>query len=130
MDTIPVDPRRATPPSQQLVEGLLDRIAGGDLGPDDRLPSVRALAAEVLLNPNTVGKAYRELEVLGVVQGRSGSGVYVTRRGPRIAEALRQAATRDAFVRAYEAARAAGHGTDDLLALLGATPQAARGGTT
>ena len=130
MQPVTVDPRRATPPSQQLVEALLDRIAGGVLGVDDRLPSVRVLAAEVLVNPNTVGKAYRELEALGVVQGRSGSGVYVTRRGPRIAEALRQAATRDAFVRAYEAACAAGHRTDDLLALLAATPQPAGGETT
>ncbi len=79
---IRVDSSRQTPPSRQIVEAVLERIAGGRLASGDRLPSVRGLAAEALVNPNTVGKAYRELEVMGVVEGRGGSGVFVTPRGP------------------------------------------------
>ena len=60
-----VDPHSETPPSRQLVDSVLDAMARGELGADGRLPSIRAMAADVLVNPNTVGKAYRELEHLG-----------------------------------------------------------------
>ncbi len=107
--TIRVDPTRSTPPSRQLVEGVLDRIACGDWTEGDRLPSVRGLAAEALVNPNTVGKAYRELEMLGVVAGRNGSGVFVTAEGPDLARTERRRATLDGLAAALEAALAAGH---------------------
>jgi len=107
--TIRVDPTRATPPSRQIVEAVLDRIAGGALGAGDRLPSVRGLAAEALVNPNTVGKAYRELEGMGVVAGRNGAGVFVTPKGPAAARTERRAATLLAVQRAVESALRAGH---------------------
>lgn len=107
--TIHVDPARATPPSRQLVEAVLDRIAGGTWQAGDRLPSVRGLAAESLVNPNTVGKAYRELEAMGVVEGRNGAGVFVTPRGPAAARAARRGATLDALLQALDSALAAGH---------------------
>jgi DNA-binding transcriptional regulator YhcF (GntR family) len=114
-----VDPRSDVPPSRQIVEAVLDRVARGDLGPGDRLDSVRALAESALVNPNTVGKAYRDLETLGVVAGRNGSGVYVTEGGPATARAQRRRATLDAFRRAARAALAAGHARSDLDAALG-----------
>ncbi len=52
-----VDPHSEVPPSKQLVQQVLDAIARGDLETGDRLPSVRGMAAEALVNPNTVGKA-------------------------------------------------------------------------
>ena len=67
------------------------------------------LAAEALVNPNTVGKAYRELEVLGVVAGRNGAGVFVTPEGPDTARTERRQATLAALHAAVEAALAAGH---------------------
>jgi GntR family transcriptional regulator len=111
---ITVDPRSDVPPSRQLVEAILDALARGVLGRDDRLPSVRVLAAEALVNPNTVGKAYRDLEVLGVVEGRNGSGVYVTGRGPALASAQRREATLARLVEAAAAALRAGHEPGDL----------------
>ena len=54
-----VDPHSLLPPSQQLVAAVLDAIAAGELPPGARLPSVRGLASEALVNPNTVTKAYR-----------------------------------------------------------------------
>jgi len=112
--TIRVDPSRATPPSRQIVEAVLDRIAGGDLASGDRLPSVRGLAAEALVNPNTVGKAYRELEGMGVVAGRNGAGVFVTPEGPGGARKERRAATLAALQHALECALRAGHDADVL----------------
>ena len=107
--TIRVDPASDTPPSRQIVEAVLDRLAGGTWVAGDRLPSVRGLAADALVNPNTVGKAYRELEVLGVVAGRNGAGVFVTPEGPGSARKQRRAATLAALQNAIECALRAGH---------------------
>lgn len=104
-----VDTSQATPPSRQIVEGVLDRLAGGRLEPGDRLPSVRGLAAQTLVNPNTVGKAYRELEAMGVVAGRAGAGVFVTEDGPGIARDRRRGAVLHALRNAVDVAIRAGH---------------------
>jgi GntR family transcriptional regulator len=104
-----VDTRSDVPPSRQLVEAVLDRVASGALAPGGRLPSVRALAEEALVNPNTVGKAYRDLETAGVTEGRNGSGVFVTPAGPAIARDARRRETLAAFRRAAAAALRAGH---------------------
>lgn len=109
-----VDPSAPTPPSRQLVEAILDRIACGELTAGDRLPSVRQLAEEALVNPNTVGRAYRDLEWLGVALGKNGSGVFVTEDGPRLAREQRREATRQAFLAATKAALRAGHDPAEL----------------
>ena len=104
-----VDPQSLVPPSQQLVAAALDAIACGELQPGDKLPSVRGLAAVALVNPNTVTKAYRDLERLGATLGRNGSGVFVTERGPDVARGIRLAETLAAFRDAVEQALRAGH---------------------
>lgn len=119
MDARPVDPHQTSPPSQQLAEQVLDALACGDLDEGERLPSVRAMAVMALVNPNTVGKAYRELEQLGVVRGRNGSGVYVTPDGPAIAGRLRRASTCEAFRQAARDALSAGYSKRELRELLG-----------
>ena len=68
MDGFRVDPASHVPPSVQIVEAILDALARGRFEAGDRLPSVRALAVDVLVNPNTVSKAYAELERLAVVE--------------------------------------------------------------
>jgi GntR family transcriptional regulator len=109
MDVRPVDPHSKTSPSRQLVDQVLDALARGELGADDRLPSVRSFAASALVNPNTVGKAYRELENLGATCGRNGSGVYVTASGVETARRLRRTETLQAFREAALKALSAGH---------------------
>ncbi|MCA8976095.1 MAG: GntR family transcriptional regulator [Planctomycetes bacterium] len=115
-----VDPHSLVPPSQQLVAAVLDAIATGELGVGDRLPSVRGLAAEALVNPNTVTKAYRDLEHLGATAGRNGSGVFVTTAGPDVARGIRLAETADAFRRAAAQALRAGHEAASLGEILAA----------
>jgi GntR family transcriptional regulator len=109
-----VDPHSDVPPSRQIVEAFLDEVASGAARPGDRLPSVRTLAVEAVVNPNTVGKAYRDLEAMGVVEGRNGSGVFVTPEGPAIAREQRHRATLAAFRRAAREALRAGHDVEDL----------------
>lgn len=115
-----VDPHSLVPPSQQLVAAVLDAIATGELQPGDKLPSVRGLAAEALVNPNTVAKAFRDLEHLGATEGRNGSGVFVTAAGPDVARAIRLAETLQQFRAAVQQALRAGHDDRQLLAVLDA----------
>jgi GntR family transcriptional regulator len=104
-----VDPHSLVPPSQQLVAAVLDAIANGELCPGDKLPAVRALAEQALVNPNTVGKAWRELEHFGVTEGRNGSGVFVTPGAVDVAKAVRLAETLAALRLAVQQALRAGH---------------------
>ncbi|MGE3174758.1 MAG: GntR family transcriptional regulator [Planctomycetota bacterium] len=122
-----VDPHSVVPPSQQLVAAVLDAIARGELRPGDKLPAVRALAAQVLVNPNTVGKAWRELEHLRVTEGRNGQGVFVTAQGPEVARALRLAETLDQLRVALSQALRAGHDEGVLRALFDEVAAAAQG---
>ncbi len=127
MDDFRVDPAAHTPPSVQIVEHLLDALSTGRFAAGDKLPSVRSLAVDVLVNPNTVAKAYAELERQGVVAGRNGSGVYVTAEGPDHARSLRRASTLQDFVRTTAAALRAGHDAEALrLALVESSNQASR----
>jgi GntR family transcriptional regulator len=113
-----VDPSSDVPPSRQLQEQLLDAIARGELAPGDQLPSVRALAAEALVNPNTVAKAIRDLEIAGVLVGRNGLGVFVSDAAPRVAVARRRSSTLASFETALHEALRAGHSPQELLELV------------
>jgi GntR family transcriptional regulator len=66
---------------QQIVRQVQMQIATGRLAAEDQLPSVRSLAERILVNPNTVARAYRELESAGAVTSRRGSGVFVSSGG-------------------------------------------------
>ena len=62
----------------QLMEQVKHAIETGALRPGDQLPGIRPLAEELVINPNTVAKAYRELEHDGVLELRHGAGAFVT----------------------------------------------------
>jgi len=91
-----LDPRAREPLSTQLVAGIERLLLRGRLLPGDRLPSVRELAGELDLAPNTVAKAYRTLEGSGFLVGRGRRGTFVADRLPMSPddadEGLRQAA--------------------------------------
>ena len=69
---------------EQIIEQVEQLVASGVLRPDDQLPSVRALSQSLSANPNTLQKAYSELERRGVTTGVPGSGRYISRDAPRI----------------------------------------------
>ena len=118
MDTsmrLHVDLDRPTPPSRQLVEQVLDAVASGAAAAGDRLPSVRDVAGMVLVNPNTVARAWRDLEALDVVEGRAGTGVFVTAKGPEVARRERRRATLMALRQGLAEALRAGHEGADVL---------------
>jgi DNA-binding transcriptional regulator YhcF (GntR family) len=77
MDVLPPDPDAPEPPFEQLRSQIASRARSGDLPAGTKLPTVRALAAELALAANTVARAYRELEADGVLvtEGRRGTFV-------------------------------------------------------
>ena len=66
---------------QQIVNQVKYLVASGRLSPDEELPAIRVLAEQLLVNPNTVARAYRELETAGVLTKRRTAGTYVSQRG-------------------------------------------------
>jgi GntR family transcriptional regulator len=75
-----VDPASPEPLFAQLVAAVKRAVATGKLRAGDKLPSVRELAAELTINPNTIAKAYQALEAEGVTVSRHGSGTFVADR--------------------------------------------------
>src|SRR6188474_2784770 len=73
-----IDPRSGVPLYLQLIEQLRHAIEIGALRTGDQLPGMRRLAEELVMNPNTVAKAYRELEHQGVIELRHGAGAFVS----------------------------------------------------
>ena len=75
--TVTIDTRSGVPFYRQIVDQILVAIASGQLTPGDRLPTVRRLAIDLKVNPNTVSRAYRELEIREVVRTQRGTGTFV-----------------------------------------------------
>jgi DNA-binding transcriptional regulator YhcF (GntR family) len=102
-----VDAAGDDPPYEQLRAQIAGRVASGALPPGTRLPPVRALAAALGIAPNTVARAYRELEHAGVVTTRGRNGTVVnddaSDRGAKEAAATYAAAMRALGVRQDEA---------------------------
>lgn len=87
------DPR---PISKQIVDGVRMKIATGELGVGAQLPSVRGLAQQLTINPNTVAKAYAELTGEGWLEARQGLGLYVATPRQRLSQAERDRRMNDA----------------------------------
>lgn len=77
MALLVVDPSSATPPYEQVRTQIAQAIEDGTLGPESQLPTVRRLARELGLAVNTVARAYRELELAGLVETRGRLGTFV-----------------------------------------------------
>ena len=90
------DPR---PIGRQIVDAVRMKIATGELQPGDQLPSVRGLAQQLTINPNTVAKAYAELTTEGWREARQGMGLYVGAKRQRLSDDERERRLDDAIGR-------------------------------
>ena len=73
----------------QIMNQIKYLVASGRLGPGDEVPLMRVLAEQLLINPNTVARAYRELETAGILVKRRGAGTYVSDKGSPLARGER-----------------------------------------
>ncbi|GAA2113318.1 GntR family transcriptional regulator [Nocardioides bigeumensis] len=108
---ITIDASATEPPFEQVKQQITAQVASGALQPGDKLPTVRRLAADLGIAPNTVARSYRELEAEGVVDTRGRSGTFVS--GNQVDRAAREAAA--AYV---EKIRALGVDGKEALALV------------
>ena len=80
-----ISPSDGVPIYLQIVNQIKYLVASGRLAPEDELPPIRALAEQLVVNPNTVARAYRELEQAGVVYKRRTAGTFVSDAGSPLA---------------------------------------------
>ncbi len=85
-----IDPSSRMPIYRQLTGQLREAIARGRLQPDARLPSVRELSRELVVNPNTIARVYTELEREGILNTRPGLGVFVARPKAELTKKVRR----------------------------------------
>ena len=74
---IQIDARSGVPFYRQIIDQVLSAIASSALAAGDQLPTVRQLAVDLSVNPNTVVRAYRELEIRGILTTQQGSGTFI-----------------------------------------------------
>lgn len=103
-----IDPSSHVPIYLQIAEGIRAAVAAGLYRPGEAVPSLRALAIDIQVNPNTVQRAYDELEREGLVYSRRGKGLFVAEQGTASARTRTQQAVRGAFDEGIRAGRAAG----------------------
>jgi GntR family transcriptional regulator len=101
---IRIDPHSAEPVFAQIAYAVQTAFARGDATAGERLPSVRELARELAINPNTVVRAYELLERDGILVRRQGAGCFLSDRGSELAAAERRRQLQDLMRRAATAA--------------------------
>ncbi|MET0650017.1 MAG: GntR family transcriptional regulator [Pyrinomonadaceae bacterium] len=87
---INIDPSSGLPIYLQIAQQIKTAVAMGRLQPEDPLPSVRQLAVELAVNPNTVARAYLDLEIEGVIYKRQGAGTFVSGQGVEMSKGERR----------------------------------------
>jgi GntR family transcriptional regulator len=115
-----LSPDSGVPAYMQIVQQVKRAISMGVLGVGERLPTVKEVVAEVAVNPNTVLKAYRELEHEGLVEGRQGIGTFVSGR-PAGPPPSTQARLARSLARWVDSARSEGLDDESIAAMLRAT---------
>jgi GntR family transcriptional regulator len=103
-----IEPESYVPVYLQIVERLRSAIAAGVYRPGEALPSLRLLATDLKVNPNTVQRAFDELHRQGLIKSHRGVGMFVAERGARSALGRSEEAVQAAFVQTASAALAAG----------------------
>ena len=112
------NPSSGVPMYLQLLEQVKHAIATGALKPGEHLPSIRPLAEELVVNPNTVAKAYRELEHEGVIELRQGAGAFVSNTAPTEQDAERLKAAQVLVKQGIDRLRARGITDEEIRRLV------------
>ena len=112
-----INPRNPKPLHEQIKESVTEQIAMGIMSPGDRLPSVREMAQTMRIAPNTIQRAYRELEAGGVIGSYPGRGSFITIHSEGIRE-RRKGELAARFIAIAGEMRGIGVTEDELLRLL------------
>jgi GntR family transcriptional regulator len=110
-----IDNKSGVPFYRQVIEQVKFAISRGDLKPGDQLPTVRQLAVSLSVNPNTVIRAYRELEIEGLLDTQQGSGTFVSNRRPEIDASEKERMLEQILIELLARASSYGFSLDDVL---------------
>jgi GntR family transcriptional regulator len=110
-----LDLHSGVPVYRQVIDQVRGGIASGSLTPGDQLPTVRQLAVDLAINPNTVVRAYRELELGGLLETHQGTGTFISTQKMKRADAEREKQLAQIVADCVSRAGAAGFTVDDLM---------------
>src|SRR5436190_23479903 len=113
-----LDGATGVPVYRQLIDQVLTAIASGRLAGGDQLPTVRQMAVDLAINPNTVMRAYRELEIRGILSTQQGTGTFITEQKVKAGEAQRRRRLSQMAGELVARAGAEGFSVDELLEVL------------
>jgi GntR family transcriptional regulator len=119
--TFSLDMSNGTPIYRQIIQQIEYAILSERLKPGDRLPTIRALAVELKINPNTIAKAYGELEIRGVLATQVGSGTFISNKKPEAPESIediRNRKIREVLGRFMQELEDLGLGKNEILELI------------
>jgi GntR family transcriptional regulator len=120
-----LDRQSGMPAYRQLVDQVRQALRLGLLRPGDQLPTVRDVVRQIAINPNTVHRAYRDLEQQGLTEGRPGSGTFVTRGLSKVPD--EQQALQRQLEKWMRTARQAGLGHEAITALVAEAMRSSEG---
>ena len=109
-----IHPEASVPIYEQIMAQVIYGVAAGTLEAGTFIPSVRELAEQLLVHPNTVARAFQELERAGVVTPRRGRGMEVTADAPKACQGLRDELVRNRIRQALREAAGSALGPDDI----------------
>jgi GntR family transcriptional regulator len=113
-----LDLHSGVPVYRQIIDQVRGGIASGSLTAGDQLPTVRQLAVDLAINPNTVVRAYRELELGGLLETHQGTGTFISQQKIKRADAERKRQLSQIIADSVARAGAAGFTVDDLVEAL------------
>ncbi|MBN2295604.1 MAG: GntR family transcriptional regulator [Pirellulales bacterium] len=119
-----IDPRSHVPIYLQIADGIREAVAAGIYSPGESLPSLRVLALDVQVNPNTVQRAYDELARDGLIYSRRGKGLFVAEQGKANALERARKTVRRLFDQGVQAGHSAGMDANDIRAVFQASMSA------
>lgn len=110
-----LDPQSGVPVYRQLIDQVMGGMAAGALAPGHQLPTVRQVAVDLSINPNTVVRAYRELEIRGVLETQQGTGTFISHQKVRHDDVERERQLAQLVADFVARAGSAGFTIEDLL---------------
>jgi GntR family transcriptional regulator len=110
-----LDAASGVPVYRQIIDQVTGGVASGALAPGDQLPTVRQVSVDLAINPNTVMRAYRELEIRGILETQQGTGTFISRQKPKRGGAERQRQLGQLAADCIARAGVAGFTTEELL---------------
>src|SRR6267142_5734883 len=110
-----LDLHSGVPVYRQIIDQVIGGIAAGTLAPGDQLPTVRQLAVDLSINPNTVIRAYRELEIRGVLETQQGTGTFISNQKVQRNEVERRRQLNQIVSEFVSRAGASGFTVEDLM---------------